>query len=151
MIHATACKVITSVPPAAIIDDGSALFTEVDTNGFDYAVIYVTLGATDIAMTALTVTESATAGSGHANVTGLIWGTSANTAGSTSTLPIATNDNKIFIFEIDLSTRKRYLDATITYDDGTVGGFVSATTHLFKAKILPTSAAERGATEILRV
>ncbi len=151
MIHATACKVLNSTPPAAILDDTSAVFTEIDTAGFDYATINVALGATDIGITALTVTESATAGSGHANVTGLIWGTSANTDGDTSTLPSATNDNKIFIFEIDLSKRKRYLDCTITFDDGTVGGFVAAQTHLFKAAFLPVTAAERGATEILRV
>lgn len=151
MIHATACKVINSTPPAAILDDTSAVFTEIDTNGFDYATINVCLGATDIGITVLKMQESATSGSGMADITGLIWGTSANTAGSTSTVPSATNDNKIFIFEIDLSKRMRYLDAVITFDDGTVGGFVACQTHLFKAKFLPTSAAERGATEILRV
>lgn len=151
MLHASECKLVNLTPPAAIVDNASFTVAELDTLGFDYAVIYVMLGATDIAFTAAAVTESDTSGSGHANVTGLIYGTSTNTAGSTSTLPTATDDDEIFAFEIDLRYRKRYLDLTLTIGNGTVGGFAVVWAELFRAKELPISAAERGCNQILRV
>jgi hypothetical protein len=58
MIHAQNTKLISVTPPAAIVDNTSYATAEVDTNGFDYAQYIVYLGATDIAMTALSVTES---------------------------------------------------------------------------------------------
>jgi len=151
VIHAQNCKLVSMTPPAAIVDDASYTTAEVDTLGFDYAKIVVYLGATDIAMTALAVTESDTSGSGHANVTGLVWGTSNNIAGSTSTLPSATDDNKFFVFDIDLKGRKRYLDLTATAGDGTAGTFAVAWCELSRAEDTPTTAAKRGAAEILRV
>ena len=151
MIPAQDCKWLNSAPPVAIIDDGSLAVTEIDTLGYDYAEIIVCLGATDIALTAMAITESDVTASGHANVTGLISGTSANIAGSTSTLPSATNDNGIFLFEIDLRGRKRFLDATITVGDGTVGGFYTCVTRLSRSKISPQTAAEKGCVEVMRV
>lgn len=144
-------KLVGITPPAAIIDDASATTAEIDTLGFDYCQIVVYLGATDIAMTALAVTESDTAGSGHANVTGLIWGTSSNIAGSTSTLPSATDDNKFFVADIDLRGRKRYLDLTATIGNGAAGTYFTAFAVLSRKEGGITTAAERGAQEILRV
>lgn len=153
MIHQQNTKVLNTTPPAAIIDDASAVTTEIDTLGWGYVTIYVNLGATDIALTALKVQESATSGSGFADITGLVFGTSTNTDGSTSALPIATDDNKIFAFEIDMRKRERYLDVVCTFDDGTVGGFVQIETILSKpnSETTPTTAALRGCEEILRV
>ncbi len=144
-------KFVNSVPPAALIDDASAAFTELDTIGYNFLRVVVILGATDIGLTAVTLTESDTAGSGHANITGCIWGTSANIAGSTSTLPSATDDNGIFLFEVDLRGRKRYIDATVTVDDGTVGGYVTVLSILSEDDTAPTTAAGLGAAEVLRV
>lgn len=144
-------KVVNLTPPAAIIDNKSATVAELDTNGYDYCQIMVILGATDIAMTALKVTESDTSGSGHADVTGLIFGTSTNTAGSTSALPTATDDNDIFLFEIDLRYRKRYLDVTATVGDGTAGAYVTIIALLSRGNEPPFTATERGINQILRV
>jgi hypothetical protein len=138
-------------PPAAIVDNTSYTVAELDTKGFDYCTIVCCLGATDIAMTALTVTESDTSGSGHANVTGLIMGTSTNIDGSTSALPISTDDNTIQLFEVDLRGRKRYLDVTATAGDGTAGTYMTILAILSKAEEAPVSMAERGCNEILRV
>lgn len=151
MIPEQKVKVIGVTFPVAIVDDASWTTVEVDTLGFDYCTYYFMLGANDIAVTALAVTESDTAGSGHANVTGLIFGTSNNTGGSASTLPSATDDNKLFAFEIDLRARKRYLDLTATNGDGTIGGFSAAWAVLSRAKEAPNTAAERGCSQILRV
>ena len=147
----TGFKILNLTPPAAIVDNASLTVTEIDTNGYDYCNILVFLGATDIAMTALAVTESDTTGSGHANVTGLVFATSTNTAGSTSALPTATDDNDIFEFQIDLRYRKRYLDLTATVGDGTSGGYYTVIALLSRADEPPFTATARGVNQILRV
>lgn len=151
MVNAQKRKYVSVTPPQAIVDNASWTTAEIDTNGFAYCTFCVYLGATDIAMAALTVTESDTSGSGHANVTGLVFGTSTNTAGSTSTLPSATDDNKFFLCQIDLRARKRYLDFTLTAGDGATGTYLAAWVELERAEIVPDSATEQGASQILRV
>lgn len=144
-------KYVSICPPAAIVDNAALTTAEIDTLGYDWLTVVVYLGATDIAMVALTMTESDTAGSGHANVTGLVYGTSTNIAGSTSALPSATDDNKFFLFEVDLRARKRYLDCSCTIGDGTAGGFTAILGILSRAADAPVTAAERGCGDILRV
>lgn len=144
-------KFVSVTPPAAIIDNASATTAEVDTKGWDYAQYYVYIGATDIAMTALAVTESDTSGSGHANITGLVTGTSTNIAGSTSALPSATDDNTVRRFDIDLRGRKRYLDLTATCGDGTAGTYLAAWCILSRGAKAPVTATECGCGDILRV
>lgn len=144
-------KFVSMTPPAAIVDNTSYTTAEVDTKGWDYAQIYCYLGATDIAMAALAVTESDTTGSGHANVTGLVVGTSTNIDGSTSALPTSTDDNKCMIFDIDLRGRKRFLDLTATAGDGSTGTYMTAWCILSRGKEAPVSSSERGADEVLRV
>jgi hypothetical protein len=151
MIHAQDVKYVSVTPPAAIVDNAPYPTAEIDRIGYDYATIIVYLGATDIAMSALTVTESDTSGSGHGNVTGLIYGTSTDIDGSTSSLPSATDDNGFFIFEIDLRGRKRYLDVTATAGDGSAGTFATILCILSRAGIGNDSIADSGATGILRV
>jgi hypothetical protein len=146
------CKFVTITPPRAILDNSSWTTAEIDTAGWDYMTIVAHLGATDIAMAALAVTESDATGSGHANVTGLIWGTSTNIDGSTSALPIATDDNTFQVAEIDLRGRKRFIDVTATNGDGTVGGFICIIAILSRGdNAVPITIAGRGCDEILRV
>jgi hypothetical protein len=143
-------KTVMITQPAAIVDNASFTTAEIDTKGFRYARVTVALGATDVALTALKVTESDTAGSGHADVTGLIFGTSNNDTGSASTLPSGTDDNKLYIFLIDLRGRKRYLDFVYTIGDGTVGGFLVSWIDLHEAETLPVKAADFGAAQVLK-
>ena len=151
MVNAQARKIVRVIDPAAIVDNASFTTQEIDTRGFDYAQIVCYLGATDIAHAALKVQESDTSGSGFADVTGLVFGTSNNTAGSASTLPSATDDNKFFTFDIDLKSRKRYLDLVATAGDGAVGTFMAAWCVLSRAGETPMSAADRNESQILRV
>ena len=143
-------KLVSITPPAAIVDNASYTTASIDTQGWDYLQVVVYLGATDIAMTALKLQESDTDGS-YADVTGLVFGTSSNIAGSTSTLPSATDDNKFFVFDVDLRGRKRYFDLVATAGDGTAGTFLTAFAILSRGKDQPVTAAERGASQILRV
>lgn len=144
-------KVAEVIAPAAIVDNASWTTVEIDTKGFDYLQIVCHVGATDIAHAALKVQESDTSGSGFVDISGLVFGTSTNTDDSTSTLPSATDDNKLFIFDIDLRGRKRYIDLVATAGDGTLGTFMAAWAVLSRGHETPMSASERGASQILRV
>ena len=134
-------KYVSVTPPGAILDDASATTAEIDTLGFSHLTIVCQVGATDIAMTALKVTESDTAGSGHADVTGLVFGTSTDIGGAASALPSATDDNGFFVFQIDLRGRKRYIDLTATMGNGTLGGYFVAFGILSRAASSPTTEA----------
>jgi len=151
MIEATKCKLVAVATPAAIVDDAGFTTNEVDTLGFEYAVFYVMLGASDITMAAFKLQESDTSGSGFADVTGAIFGTSTNTAGSASTLPSATDDGKIFAIEVDLRNRERYLDLVLTAGNGSTGTYACAWCELWRGKETPMMASERGCSQILRV
>jgi hypothetical protein len=150
MINAQNTKWVSVTPPAAIVDNASLTTASIDTLGYDYCEIYLYLGATDIAMTVLKVQESDT-DSGYADVTGLVYGTSAGIGGSTSALPTATDDNKCFKFEVDLRGRKRYLDLVATCGDGAAGTYATAFALLSRAKDTPVTATERNFGNILRV
>ena len=149
-IAAQESKFVAVILPAAIKDDASFTTVEVDTAGYEFAQFYFLLGATDIGFTVLKMQESASTGTGMTDVTGLVWGTSNNISGSTSTLPSATNDDTVFIMDIALQVRQRYLDPVVTIGNGSVGGFMAAWCLLSRAHQLPVTAANRGATEILR-
>jgi hypothetical protein len=133
-------KVVQVIAPRAILDDASWTTVEIDTKGFRHCTIYFMLGATDIDISALKVQESDTAGSGHADITGLVC---SGTTGD-ARLPTATDDNLIFAFQIDLRGRKRYLDLVATIANGSTGGFAAAWAVLSRAEEMPNTVAERG-------
>lgn len=149
-------KVVNVTPPAAIVNTASFTTNVIDTLGYDTCRIMVSLGATDIAFTVAKVQESDTKASGTsltngADVTGLVFGTSTDISGATSALPSATDDNGVFIFDIDCRTRKRYLLPIITIGTGSTGGFCSCVAILARAEQAPTTAAGMGAKNVLSV
>lgn len=143
-------KYVSITPPAAISDNATLTTGEIDTLGWSTLDIIVYEGATDIAMAALSVTQSDTSGSGHAAITGLVWGTSTNIDGSTSALPSATDDNLFQVAQIDLKGKKRYIDVTATTGDGAAGTFIAILGRLSRPQVSPASASEAGCNEILR-
>jgi len=152
MIDGQLAKWVNVTPPAAISDDTALTTSEIDTLGWDYLEIAVILGATDIAMAELKVQESDTSGSGHADITGLVFGTSNKIDGAKSALPSATDDNKIFLCQIDLRKRKRYIDVSAkSGDSATAGTYCAIVARLSRGKVLPSDAAGAGAEAILRV
>jgi hypothetical protein len=150
MNHAQQFKFIGVTPPAAIKDNAAFTTGSIDTAGYDYLTVIAYLGATDIAMAALELGE-ADADSGHAAITGLVYGTSTNIAGSTSALPSDGDDNKAFAFEVDLRGRKRYIDLSATAGDGSAGTFMAAFALLWRADTQIQTAAARGFADVLRV
>lgn len=143
-------KYFNVTSPAAILDNASATTNSIDTKGWDYLTVVCTVGATDIAMTALKLGQSDT-DSSFVDVTGAIFGTSTNIDGATSALPTAGDDHKLFVFEVDLRGKKRYFDLTATMGNGTAGGYFSAVAILSRGEISPILAAGKGADEVLRV
>jgi hypothetical protein len=150
MIPAQNSKYVIVTSPAAILDNTSATTNSIDAKGWDYLQVVCTVGATDIAMSALKLQTSDT-DSSYADLTGAIFGTSTNIDGATSAVPSATDDNKLFVIEVDLRGKKRYFDLVATAGNGTAGTYFSAVAILSKGEIAPITAAGRGADEILRV
>lgn len=149
-------KLVSVTPPAAIVDNTSYTCNVIDTQGYDYCRIICHIGATDIAMAALKVQESDTKSntttlSSGADVTGLVFGTSTNIAGTTSSLPSSTADNTFQVFDIDLRGRKRYLLPVATAGDGAAGTYLAIHAELYNADAVPVTASECGAGDILRV
>ena len=143
-------KFINIIPPGVIVDNGSYTSTAVDTAGWDHCTFVVTLGASDIAMAALKVQEDEDSAIGSAtDVTGLVFGTSTNDAGATSALPSATDDNKVYVCEVDTKHRQRYLDVVATAGDGSAGTYISAIAILSNGERNPYTAAMSGLDERL--
>jgi hypothetical protein len=127
----------------AIFDNASATSTALDTSGLDGVYVIVSIGATDIAMTALKVQESDTL----TNSTTLASGTDISGADfsvSPLTLPSATaDDSTVGVFIPVVGARKRYFNITATFGDGTLGTFADAKA-ICVPKIVPSDATGRG-------
>lgn len=150
-VTATEVKYINLIPPVAINDNTAWTTTEVDTKGFEHCTFVVNLGVSDIAVAVMKVQESVQTGTGFSDVTGLVMGTSDNDTGSASTLPADDADGLIFVFDIDLKGRERFLDLSMTAGNGSVGTFASGIAILSRGHTTPTLAASRGASQRLSV
>lgn len=149
-------KLVRVTSPAAIVDNASLTCQVVDTQGFRFARYVFYIGATDIAFDALKLQEAdaktdATTLTSGADITGAVYGTSTNTAGSTSSLPSDTADNTFVTIEVDLRGRKRYLNPVVTCGNGTAGTYVAAWCELYRGETTPTTAAQKGCGQELRV
>lgn len=156
MHHGQRESFFSVAPPAAIVDNASVTCNVIDTLGYEHIDIYCYIGATDIATVALKVQESDTKSNttsltSGADVTGLVFGTSTNIAGSPSSLPSSTADNTCLKFEVDVKGRKRYLLPVITGGDGAAGTYYCAWALLRKPEVSNDTAAARGFGDILRV
>jgi hypothetical protein len=132
------------------LDNATATSYVIDTAGVDYVNIDVVIGATDIALTALKVQESdaitdSTTLSSGADITGLVYGANG------STLPSATDDNKIFSFEINTQGRKRYLQLVAVAGNGTTGVALAAQYNAGKVANQSLDAAGKGVAAVLNV
>lgn len=144
-------KLVSVTPPAAIVDNAAFTTGYVDTKGFDYARFIVYIGAIDIAVSVLKLTESDASGSGYADVTGAVFGTSTDIDGSTSALPSSDDDNKFFVIDVDLRGRKRYMDLSLTGGDGSAGTYAAVLCELFHGESCPVTKTARGVAGALQL
>lgn len=134
-----------------VLDAATATSYVIDTAGLDYVSIDVLIGDTDIALTELKIQESdaitnSTTLTSGTDVTGLVYGATGAPA-----LPSATDDNKIFSFEINTQARKRYLQVVLTAGNGTVGAAVSAQYTANKVSNMTLDAAGKGVAAVLNL
>jgi hypothetical protein len=141
------CKVINVTPPAAINDNTAYTTATVDSLGWKAVTFLIILGAMDIAVAALKLTESDDSGmSGAVDITG------ADFSVSPATLPSATDDNHLFAIHVKCTgKRKRYFDLTFTAGDGSAGTYATVLAVLSEGEIVPVSATQRGFTQELTV
>ena len=153
MVYVPVSKRVAITPPAAKVDDAAVTTTVIDRLNYDYCTVVVQLGDIDAAFTVLKIQESDVSDSGFADVTGLIFGTSTNLAGDTSSLPGAGDDNDFFVFLIDLRGRKRYLDvvATVGSASASTGAFVVITAELTSGETGPSTATKSGVNQVLQI
>jgi hypothetical protein len=138
-------------PPVALVTGGSILTTEIDTIGWDYLQVVMSLGVTDGIFTTLSITEADVSATSHTAVTGLVYDVSANIDGDTSSIPGISDSNNIFAFDIDLRGRKRFIDLTGTVDGTGSGAFASVIAILSRAEDTPVTMTQRGCNEVLRI
>lgn len=140
-------KILPVTSPAAIVDNAAFVTNIIDTKGWDEALFVFQLGASDIAMAALKLTESEdSAMSGAVDITG------ADFSVSPATLPSATADDTLFGVHVKLGgSRKRYMDLSATGGDGSAGAFASGFVILAKGEASPDSVSERGFNQLLYV
>lgn len=151
-------KYINVIAPNVIRDNASFTANVIDTAGASEVTVLFQLGATDIAMTALKLQHSDTSGSGYVDIAGLVYGTSNNAVPnadgtySVSTLPSATDDNKIFALHINnMAGLGRYLNLVATAGDGATGTYASAIAILGKHDSLNLTSAGQNLGNILAV
>lgn len=129
-------KFALSLAPISV-NGTAATTTEIDTLGYDYLTMVVQAGSLGATMDELSITQSDTAGSGHATITGGTW-----------TDPVGTTDNnKIYAAFLDLRKFKRYIK--LVADPGAAATLLSSVAILTRAEVTPTSATERGLGEQL--
>jgi len=138
------CKFVNVLPPVAINDNTAWTTTEIDTLGWNHLTVVVNIGATDIAMAVMKMQSSDTSGSGFADVDGLDTDGDTDVFGSAATLPTATDDAGVVVFDIPLSGHKRYWDLAATAGDGAAGAFASAVGILSRGEESPSTATEQG-------
>ncbi|HEY2589825.1 MAG TPA: hypothetical protein VGI81_29040 [Tepidisphaeraceae bacterium] len=138
MIQITQSKKVQLAWPAARANNATVACASVDRSGYEYAVIRVALGATDVGLTALKLQESDD-NSTFTDVPGTDFSVSP------LSLPTSGNGNTLWEFQVDLrGGRKRYLKPLVTVGNGTVGAFVAVCAELFRAEQAPITAATQG-------
>lgn len=144
-------KLVNLTPPGALVDDASLSVLELDTLGWDYVTIVLMLGATDIGVTVCKLTDADVSATSHADITGTVYGTATDIDGTLSILPASDDDDGFFGWELDLKKRKRFIDAVITVDDGTVGGYYAVFAILSRGQQPPITVSARGFDGLVRV
>jgi hypothetical protein len=135
-------KFIQVIVPASV--NGAATVIDLDTKGWAYCSILVTIGSITGQFSVLKVAE-ADDDSNFSDVPGTRFGTDNTVAGSLSVLPQTANRQELI--EIDLRDRKKWLRLVCTTGGVTV---LAAEAILSRPTNFPSSTAGRGVENIMR-
>lgn len=136
MIATQNLKYINALSPVTL-DDATGTAIAVDTAGYHSVAFVLSIGATDAAVTAFSLTESDTEGGSY----------TAISSSTPSSLLSATDDNDLNIIHLNLrnAARKRYIKVVVTVANGaSTGGVVSCLAVLGDPAIAPNSGVDRG-------
>lgn len=134
-------KVVQITPPAVIVDNAAFTTATLDTRGWGEVLFIIVIGALDIAIAALKLTES-----DASNMAGATDVSGADFSVLPATLPIDTADNTNILLHVKLGgPRKRYMDLSVTGGDGSAGSYVSIIAILGRGSADPSTAALAGA------
>jgi hypothetical protein len=136
-------KYVQAIAPA-VVDGAAATSIAIDTMGFEYLALILSLGVADDALTVLKVTECDTSGGSYTDVDDADFSTD-------STLPTAGEDGLLFGAFVNLQNRKRFIKLEATAGATGAGVAMSALAILSEAKIVPSDAASRGLTREVTV
>lgn len=128
-------KPVIAVAPVSL-NNASATAIEVDAGDYTNAVFDLTVGATDGAISVYKIQSATTSGGSFSDVSGA----------TLSTLPGATDDNKVYRINVDLTDRSigRFLQVVLT-EDNTGTGIYGVNAYLSNASgNSPDSASGRG-------
>jgi hypothetical protein len=143
-------KHVTLISPGVIRDNASWTGTEIDTRGYEHLTVVFQVGATDIAMAALKL-QSGDASGTLTDVSGLNFSGGTAIDGTATSLPSATDDNKEFVFQVDLRGQKRYWNIVATAGDGSAGTYGSALAILGRGTVNNGTVAEIASGKVIRL
>jgi hypothetical protein len=133
-----AIKVVNITPPAAAVTAGSFTTAVVDTKGFDYATVVCHFGAIGAGgVTALKLEHSDESSANFGDITGANFSGGKGPKGEDLALPVDADDNKLFMFQVDMRGKKRYLNLIATA--GAQAVFMSAHAVLSRADVAPVA------------
>jgi len=141
MIAIEKTKAVIAISPL-LVDNATATAVAIDTLGYKHLRVYLTVGVTDIAMTAAPkLQDCATSGGSYADITGAVL----------TTTPAADADESIYALDLDLrGTHERYIKIVAACGDGTAGINVAATAILSRPDS-GTTTLNAGLTEVVAV
>lgn len=131
-----------AIAPAAILDDTAATAIAIDTwGGYKRLTIFFLVGATDVDVASMSVTECATSGGSYTTITG----TAASGTTGDGRLPQDDDDNKVFMISVPITPSSlRYMKAAITAGNGTSGSYLCAMYVLSDGPINSSDATSAG-------
>jgi len=138
MIDLQQTKKFQLIWPQARINNAAVMSASVDRKGFNYAIVRVSIGATDIAFTTFKLQES----DDNTTFTDI---PGADFSVAPLAPPTSAATNTLWEWQVDLrGSRKRYLKPALTVGNGTSGAFVSAVAELSRAEQAPATTAAQG-------
>ena len=139
-------KFVNVLDPVSAAASAITMDNEIDTKGFDYCTVVFQLGSANGAVTELHLEQSdAGGGSGFSEVgvEGFDFSSGIESDVTNAALPGASDDDNLFVFEVDTRGLKRYL--RLEYTSGGSANLSACVAILSRASETSNVPADRGA------
>jgi hypothetical protein len=143
MIELQGNKYADLTPPGAKVDNAGLTVSSLDCKGFGAAEVILILGALDIGLTTCKLQES------DDNATWVDLPNSDYSLAAVGTLPSASDSNHLIGWSVTRTPkRQRYLRPAIVIGNGSTGAYATVFGILGRSEFFPTSATDRGLTQV---